>query len=262
MSFERQAPFFRDIYNGMSTWGAFGNYAPAEKFDIGMLQKMLKFCGEKDDINSMKNLTVDGVMGPSTETAIKAYQDFANIRDLITAYGRFDACTSYYLNNRVNYLGGLPGYNPGSIIQDYVKQEYWHGTISPTQIVIHWTAEGATTSTAKKLRDNFNNGATSGNGAHFYIDDHETIQTAPTNQKLYHCNNENGISIGIEMCVNAGGNWFEVERVTVNLVKQLKSEYSITTIKKHSACSGASTVCPYPYNGDNRYWQSLLSKCS
>ena len=88
-------------------------------------------------------------------------------------------------------------------------------------IVVHWTANEGKGANAKRNRDYFESLKSGGKGyasAHYIVDDKEIILCVPENEMAYHVGAEtyrtsrfgsypNATTIGVEMCVNADGDF-------------------------------------------------------
>ncbi len=87
---------------------------------------------------------------------------------------------------------------------------------------------------------------------HYTVDDHEIYHHIPDNETAYHAGdgmasgggNMNGI--GIEMCVNADGNYEQTLINTERLCASLLIEYGLNpkALKKHQDFSPEKKVCP------------------
>lgn len=141
-------------------------------------------------------------------------------------------------------------------------------------IVIHWTANTAKGANARRNRDYFNNGSIDPKGkprpasAHFIVDDRTVIQCLPETEVGYHCGDKplgkykpaglslmsgykgltpNYFTLGIEMCVNADGNWDLTYENTVALTAELLLKYGLNEkngLLRHFDVTGKK--CPQP----------------
>ena len=99
---------------------------------------------------------------------------------------------------------------------------------------------------------------------HYTVDDHEIWHHLPDNEVGYHAGdsswkeggNRNGI--GIELCVNQGGNFEQTMRNAAQLTAYLLLQYHLTIddVKKHQDFSGK--ICPSTIIETNR-WQDFLN---
>ncbi len=99
---------------------------------------------------------------------------------------------------------------------------------------------------------------------HYTVDDTEIWHHLPDNEVGYHAGdssrreggNRNGI--GIELCVNAGGDFEKTMRNAAQLTAYLLLEYdlSLDAVKKHQDFSGK--LCPSTILAQNR-WEDFLS---
>ena len=123
-------------------------------------------------------------------------------------------------------------------------------------IVIHDTANQDIGANALMHYKYFNN-TDRGASADFFVDSTQIIQTNDyTKYYTWHCgvskgkiNNKN--SIGIEMCINADGNYDLMLKSTIELVKDLKTKLNIPleNIVRHFDVSGK--ICPGSMSWDN-----------
>lgn len=99
---------------------------------------------------------------------------------------------------------------------------------------------------------------------HYTVDDHEIWHHLPDKEVGYHAGdsswkeggNRNGI--GIELCVNQGGNFDQTMRNAAQLTAYLLLKYHLTidAVKKHQDFSGK--ICPSTIIETNR-WQEFLN---
>ncbi len=98
---------------------------------------------------------------------------------------------------------------------------------------------------------------------HYTVDDHEIWHHLPDKEVGYHAGdsswkeggNRNGI--GIELCVNQGGDFDQTIHNAAQLTAYLLLKYNLTidAVKKHQDFSGK--ICPSTIIGTNR-WQEFL----
>lgn len=95
-----------------------------------------------------------------------------------------------------------------------------------------------------------------GQSADFVVDDKEALQINDyTKYYTWHCGDgkgKNGItnanSIGIEICVNRGGDFDKAVENAAELVRKLKAETGIENVVRHYDASGK--MCPAEFAGD------------
>ncbi len=130
--------------------------------------------------------------------------------------------------------------------------------------------------------DNFNPGADaaahaaflSGLGAeddprswHYTVDDHQIYHHLPDDEAAYHASDKlnphggNLNGIGIEMCVNEGGDYEKTLENTVQLTAKLMMEYDlkIRDVQTHQHFSSWDKVCPAKLLEDDR-WDEFLDR--
>ncbi len=98
---------------------------------------------------------------------------------------------------------------------------------------------------------------------HYTVDEHEIYHHLPDDEAAFHAGdhlvqdggNLNGI--GVEMCVNADGDYEQTLRNTMQLTAALLHAYGLTVedVRKHQDFSGK--ICPATLIGENR-WQEFL----
>ena len=151
--------------------------------------------------------------------------------------------------------------------------ENYGGTRSLADIrylVIHFTANNG--DTAKNNADYFAREAT-GASAHYFVDEHEVWRSVQDSRIAWHCGTKgtyfhpycrNKNSIGVELCSRKGANgvyYFTGETVerAVQLVRQLREQYSIPqgNILRHYDVT--HKVCPEPFVMNEGAWQEFLN---
>lgn len=133
-------------------------------------------------------------------------------------------------------------------------------------IVVHWTANEAKGANAKRNRDYFESLKTGDKGyasAHYIVDDEEIILCIPEDEMAYHVGAKsyrtnrfgsypNATTIGIEMCVNADGDFKKTYEKTVELVAHLVKKYKLnvdTDVVRHYDVTGKN--CPAFFVSDH-----------
>ena len=101
---------------------------------------------------------------------------------------------------------------------------------------------------------------------HYTVDDHAIVQHLPDGETAYHAGDGadgpgNTTSIGIEICVNAGGDFEASKRNAAALVRLLMSEYGIPLyyVVQHNRWNGKD--CPRTIRGTKGGWEAFLSLC-
>lgn len=126
-------------------------------------------------------------------------------------------------------------------------------------IVIHWTANKSVGANAVANR-NFFNSTPNAVSAHYIVDDKQIIQCMPDDEVAYHVGakqyTETGKSIregsyspnyyliGIEMCVNADGNWLKTYMQSVELSAYLIQKYGLTIKDLYRHYDITGKLCP------------------
>ncbi|WP_024985063.1 N-acetylmuramoyl-L-alanine amidase [Brevibacillus borstelensis] len=129
--------------------------------------------------------------------------------------------------------------------------------ITPRGLVIHWTANEGKGADAVANRNYFNKPTTEAS-AHYIVDDKQVVRCLPENEMGYHVGAKqykpeavaklssypNNCTIGIEMCVNADGNFQETYRRTVELAADILKRYGWGTDRlwRHFDITGKN--CP------------------
>lgn len=136
----------------------------------------------------------------------------------------------------------------------------------PTWIVIHDTANPSKTATSM-AHINYYQTNERGASSHYTVDDTRIVQTVLDDDIAYHCgdkkndkvNNRN--SIGIEMCINKGGDFKKTMDSTIKLTQYLMDEYKIpkSRVIRHYDVTGKP--CPGKFLKDNpKDWEKFKSR--
>lgn len=140
---------------------------------------------------------------------------------------------------------------------------YYSGVNPCNFITIHETGNTSATANALSHANFMNNGSTA--TYHYVVDDKEVIQLFKDTVKCWHAGDGlgrgNTESIGIEMCINAGGDMLKTIDNTVELVKHLMSKHniSIENVVPHKHWSGKS--CPNNLlNSKPITWTQFINK--
>lgn len=102
---------------------------------------------------------------------------------------------------------------------------------------------------------------------HYTVDDHAIVQHLPDNETAYHAGDGadgpgNVASIGIEICVNADGDFAKAKENAAALVRLLMAEHGIPlgNIKQHHDWNGKD--CPATIRATPGAWEAFLTLCS
>ena len=94
---------------------------------------------------------------------------------------------------------------------------------------------------------------------HYTVDDHQIYQHLPDNEEAWHSGDREGnhSSIGIELCVNADGNFDQTMENAAKLTAFLLKEYDLTIddVKQHYDINGKD--CPLIIRQEGR-WDEFL----
>ena len=101
---------------------------------------------------------------------------------------------------------------------------------------------------------------------HYTVDDGAIVQHIPDEERAYHAGDGangpgNAESIGIEICVNADGDFERAKANAAALVRLLMAEHKIPAerIKQHHDWSGKD--CPYTIRHTSGGWEQFLAQC-
>lgn len=102
---------------------------------------------------------------------------------------------------------------------------------------------------------------------HYTVDDHAIVQHLPDNETAYHAGDGangpgNTTSIGIEICVNADGDFERAKANAASLVRLLVSEHGIplANIVQHNHWNGKN--CPATIRATPGAWEKFLALCA
>lgn len=137
--------------------------------------------------------------------------------------------------------------------------------IKPKYLVIHWTANENVGANARKNRNYFQN-TDRDCSAHYLVDSDEVVRAIPENElawhvgaKAYkHSSARNSNTIGIEMCVNADGDFDKMVANTIELAADICKRYGlnpITDMIRHYDVTGKN--CPKFYVEDDKAWETF-----
>ena len=101
---------------------------------------------------------------------------------------------------------------------------------------------------------------------HYTVDDHAIVQHLPDYEIAYHAGDGadgpgNASSIGIELCVNSGGDFAATQANAAALVRLLMAEHGIPIdhVVQHNHWSGKD--CPYTIRHTAGAWEDFLALC-
>lgn len=101
---------------------------------------------------------------------------------------------------------------------------------------------------------------------HYTVDDHAIVQHLPDGETAYHAGDGadgpgNTTSIGVEICVNAGGDFEASKRNAAALVRLLMGEHGIPLdhVVQHNHWNGKD--CPKTIRGTKGGWEAFLALC-
>ncbi|MGG0885910.1 N-acetylmuramoyl-L-alanine amidase [Brevibacillus parabrevis] len=142
--------------------------------------------------------------------------------------------------------------------------------IVPKGLVIHWTANEKKGADAVANRNYFNKPTTEAS-AHYIVDDRQIIRCLPETEMGYHVGAKsykpealkqlssypNNCTIGIEMCVNADGDFWTMYKRTVELAADILRRYSWSVDKlwRHFDITGKN--CPAYFVMDDKAKQYI-----
>ncbi|WP_235615937.1 N-acetylmuramoyl-L-alanine amidase [Brevibacillus reuszeri] len=136
--------------------------------------------------------------------------------------------------------------------------------ITPKGVVIHWTANEGKGADAVANRNYFNKPTTEAS-AHYNVDDKQIIRCLPENEMGYHVGAKtynpgalkqlssypNNCTIGIEMCVNADGDFKKMYQNTLELTADILKRYGwgVDKLWRHFDITGKN--CPAYFVSDD-----------
>ncbi len=142
--------------------------------------------------------------------------------------------------------------------------------ITPKGLVFHWTANEGKGANAVANRNYFNKPTTEAS-AHYIVDDKQIVRCLPENEMAYHVGAKqykleavaklskypNDCTIGIEMCVNADGDFRATYRRTVELAADILRRYGwgVDHLWRHYDITGK--CCPAYFVDDKKARQYL-----
>lgn len=139
------------------------------------------------------------------------------------------------------------------------------GNYTKSYITIHETGNKAAGAGAKNHANWLSGGANGEIGYHYTVDDHEIYHHIPDKEKAWHAGDGAGgtgnlHSIGIELCVNADGDFEQTKKNAAWLVAKLMKDYSIPigSVVQHHHWSGKN--CPQTIR-ETGTWEAFLALC-
>ncbi|SDC60722.1 Putative peptidoglycan binding domain-containing protein [Pelagirhabdus alkalitolerans] len=204
-----------------------------------------------------ENNGVDGIYGPDTEDAVRRYQTMNGLTvdgiagpETLGSLGlKADSSEDSEDPEGTDFSGGAIGditFNQEFIPASNNNRPQY--TMSPDYITIHETANTAPGATAHMHAMYVKNPSTSVSW-HFTVDDRPVIfQHLPLYETGFHAGDGSGDgnrnSIGIELCVNDGGDFRQTRKNAAVLVRKLMDDYDIpiSNVVTHNHWSGKR--CP------------------
>jgi N-acetylmuramoyl-L-alanine amidase len=130
-------------------------------------------------------------------------------------------------------------------------------------IVIHDTGNPRAGADAE-AHFNYFNGGDRGASAHYFVDDSRIIQLVEDEKASWHCGDGRGKygitnqnSLGVEICINADGNYNRALSNTLALTRHLLNKHALAVeqVVRHYDASGK--ICPATMRADNwaRWWE-------
>lgn len=152
-----------------------------------------------------------------------------------------------------------------NIIKKQILYNRTKRTQKPKYIVIHDTGNTARGADARRNFEYFNSGNRDAS-ADFFVDDKTVYQVNDYNAYYtWHCGDgggkygiTNGNSVGIEICVNADGDYTRAFENAVELTKQLMAELDIPPERVVRHYDASRKNCPASMSGDGwALWQKF-----
>ena len=157
------------------------------------------------------------------------------------------------------------------VLQDILPAEADNrpgGSNPDTYITIHETGNFARGADAAAHGSYLNSAA--GEAAlvswHYTVDDHAIVQHLPDGETAYHAGDGpkgtgNARSIGVEICVNADGDFAKARENAASLVRLLMEEHGtpIGHVVQHNHWNGKD--CPYTIRHTSGAWEAFLALC-
>lgn len=154
------------------------------------------------------------------------------------------------------------------IISDGRKNRPGRDTNPDTYITIHETGNAAKGADAAAHADYLDSVAGEDDlvSWHYTVDDHAIVQHLPDYETAYHAGDGkdgpgNTTSIGVEICVNAGGDFAQAQANAASLVRLLMEEHGILldNVVQHNHWNGKN--CPRSIRATTGGWEEFLALC-
>lgn len=152
------------------------------------------------------------------------------------------------------------------IVSNALKSKVgYSGTNGRKFITVHQTGNTGTGANAQAHADIQSRGNTRKAGWHYSVDDSLAIQSFEDAAQLWHCGdgkgNGNLNSIGIELCINADGNYKKTLENGAELVKLLMDRHNIPieNVRQHWHWSGKNCPAQIRANKDGIDWNDFLA---
>ncbi len=149
-----------------------------------------------------------------------------------------------------------------------IQYNYNEGiTIEPEYLVIHETANTAVGADANAHYRYWNNNPTAYASTHFVVDSNEIYQMLELNQSAWHVGDNDGHSditnlnsIGIEVAVNADGDFSAARQNAINLTINIMNtlDMDISQLKRHYDASGK--YCPTNMLQEPELWTDFVNQ--
>lgn len=124
-------------------------------------------------------------------------------------------------------------------------------------IVIHDTGNSRAGADAE-AHFNYFNGGDRGASAHYFVDDSRIIQVVEDEKASWHCGDGRGKygitnqnSLGVEICINADGDYNRALANTLDLTSYLMKKYSVRPEKVVRHFDASGKICPGTMKADN-----------
>lgn len=144
--------------------------------------------------------------------------------------------------------------------------------ITPTHLVVHWTANEGKGANAEANARYFAR-ATRAASAHYIVDDHEVIRCIPDDEMAYHVGakqytqwaratlgaSPNAKTIGIEICVNSDGSFWQTYSNACRLCAEImrRHGWKIDRLIRHYDVTGKN--CP-AFLMDDKYAMKYMGR--
>lgn len=154
------------------------------------------------------------------------------------------------------------------ITKKHISMNYSVGrVIVPKYVVIHETGNTSNGANATAHFNYWNTNSSAQASTHFVVDDHTIMQMLELNERAWHVGDNKGYStitndntIGIEICINADGNYMTARSNAIELTAYLlkKFGFGIDRLKRHKDASGKQ--CPEHMVNDPALWTNFVNQ--